>query len=176
MTVGEEKLFQVGDLLAQLDTYVGIGYQHPAVRHLYDLCGALDVGTSLDGILSACEWLVLNELETTGVIDQGITGDTGLVVIGFRETTIDDHQLAICLDRVLTLGRSHRYVTIDDMTVGARHPKGIHDVVDDLLAVSQLEVIALFLLVRLLVGDEVTLEGSHLALVEEWTVGTTPEI
>ena len=122
-------------------------------------------------------WLrMLNELETTGVIDQGITGDTGLVVIGFRETTIDDHQLAICLDRVLTLGRSHRYVTIDDMTVGSRHPKGIHDVVDDLLAVSQLEVIALFLLVRLLVGDEVTLEGSHLALVEEWTVGTAPEI
>ena len=119
---------------------------------------------------------MLNELETTGVIDQGITGDTGLVVIGFRETTIDDHQLAICLDRVLTLGRSHRYVTIDDMTVGSRHPKGIHDVVDDLLAVSQLEVIALFLLVRLLVGDEVTLEGSHLALVEEWTVGTAPEI
>ena len=63
MTVGEEKFFQVSDLLAQLDTYVGIGYQHPAVRHLHDLCGALDVGTLLDGILGAREWLVLNELK-----------------------------------------------------------------------------------------------------------------
>ena len=62
------------------------------------------------------------------------------------------------------------------MAVLALQSEGIHDMVYHLLVITQLEVVALFLFVGLLVGDKISLEGCHLALVEEWTVWTTPEI
>ena len=58
----------------------------------------------------------------------------------------------------------------------ALQSEGIHDMVYHLLVVTQLEVVALFLFVGLLVGDKISFEGCHLALIEEWTVWTTPEI
>ena len=62
------------------------------------------------------------------------------------------------------------------MAILALQSEGIHDMVYHLLVVTQLEVVALFLFVGLLVGDKISLEGCHLALIEEWTVWTTPEI
>lgn len=62
------------------------------------------------------------------------------------------------------------------MAIFALQSEGIHDMVYHLLVITQLEVVALFLFVGLLVGDKISLEGCHLALIEEWTVWTTPEI
>ena len=68
MTVSIEKLLQVFYLLTEFATYIGIGNQHAAVRHFYNLCGTLDVGTLLDGIFHTRKWLVLDQLESAGVI------------------------------------------------------------------------------------------------------------
>ena len=110
------------------------------------------------------------------MINQGIAGNARLVVVGLGETAVDDHQLTICLDRILALQGAHWHVTIDDVAVLAVKSEGIHDVVYHLFVVAQLEVVAFLLLMGLLVGDEIALEGSHLALVEEWTVRAAPQI
>ena len=50
----------------------------------------------------------------------------------------------------------------------------VEDVVCDALFLSEFEVPSFFLSVGLLVGDEVSLEGGHLRLVEEQAVGPAP--
>ena len=83
MSIGIQQFFQIGNLLAQLPAYVGICHEHASVRHFHNLCGALDVGASQDGILCTGEGFVLYQLESAGVINQGVSGNTRLVVVCF---------------------------------------------------------------------------------------------
>ena len=95
-------------------------------------------------------------------------------MVGFRETSIDNHQLAVCLDRVLALGCANGHVPIDDMAVRTGYPKLIHNIVDNLFVIAQQEVVSLLFFMSLLIGNEIALEGGHLTLVEERTVRTAP--
>ena len=98
MSVSIEKLLQVFYLLTEFATYICVGYQHSAVRHFYNLCGTLDVGTLLDGIFGTGKRFVLYQLETTGMVYQRVAGDTRLVVVCLGETTVYHHQLGCDLD------------------------------------------------------------------------------
>ena len=97
-------------------------------------------------------------------------------MVGFREASVNNHQFAVCLDWVLTLGSSHRYVTINDMAVRTGYPKRIHNIVDILFVIAQQELVSLLFFMRLLISNEIALKGCHLTLVEERTVWTAPEI
>ena len=130
--------------------------------HLNDLCCGLDVGTSQDSILGACEGLVLHELEATAMINKSVTGNAGLLVIGLCKTTVDDHQLTSRLDRILAGTDLHGHMTVDNMPVRASDTEGIHDLLANLLIVAQLEVVALMFGMGLLVFYEIALESSHL--------------
>lgn len=50
MTVGVKQFLKVVDLLLNLLALVGIRHPHALGRHLHDLCGTQDVGTTLDGV------------------------------------------------------------------------------------------------------------------------------
>ena len=67
-------------------------------------------------------------------------------------------------------------VAVDDVAILALHLKLVEDAVGRGLVVTQGIVEALVLLVGLLLGQEVTLEGSHLRLVEERAVGSAPQV
>ena len=84
-------------------TDICICYEHSSIAHFYNLGGTLDVGTACDGILGTCERFVLYELETARVINQGVACYTRFVMVSFGETTINHHQLSVCLDRILSL-------------------------------------------------------------------------
>ncbi len=176
VTVGVEEVLKVGDLGAEFLALVGIGDEHAVGGHLDDLGGRLDIGLTDDGVAGGSERLVLYELETAGVVDEGVAGDAGLVVVGFRETAVDDHQPSACLDGVLALGGVDGHVAVDDVAVVAFHLEGVEDAVADLGGVAKLEVVALLFLVGLLVFEEIALEGGHLGLVEQWGILTAPEV
>ena len=176
MTEGIEQLLQVVNLLGQLAAYVGIGYTHTMGRHLNYLRCRLDVGTFLYGIKGRRERLVLNEYKSTAMVDKCVSGYARLLMISLRETAVYNHKLAVGLDRILAIAYMHRHMTVDDVTVGARNLEGIHNVVYNLLVVAQLEVVAFLLVVRSLVGYKVAFECSHLRLVEQRAVRSTPQI
>ena len=176
VTVSVEELLEVGDLRAEFLTLVGVGNEHAVRGHLNNLGGRFDIGLTDDGITGRGEWLMLNELETAGVVDKGVACDTGLAVVGFREAAVDDHQASAGLDGVFTLGSMNGHVTVDDMAVLALHLEGIKDAVADLGRVAQFEIVALLFFIRILVTEEIALEGGHLRLVEEWGVLTAPEV
>ena len=67
-------------------------------------------------------------------------------------------------------------MAVDDVAVLAADAKRVHDVVADFGGVAQLIVPALLLGVGFLLGNEVSLEGGHLALVEEGRIGSAPEV
>ena len=110
------------------------------------------------------------------MINEGVAGNTGLFVISLCETAIDDHQFATRLDGALALADMDGDVAVDDVAILALHLKLVEDAVGRGLVVTQGIVEALVLLVGLLLGQEVTLEGSHLRLVEERAVGSAPQV
>lgn len=176
VAIGIEEVLEVVDLAAQVTAFVSVGYQHAVVGHLYNLTGGLDVGASADGIVHIQEGLVLYQFKATAVVDQCVASDARGLVVGLREATIDDHQSAIGLDGILTLGSMNRHMAIDDVAVVASDAKGIENVVDHLSVITQAEVVAFLLMPRLAVGEEVALIGCHLRLVEQWTLRATPQI
>ena len=70
------------NLKSQLFPLVGIFDPEPMLIHLDNLGRRNDVRTPFDGIFSGCERLVLDKLETAGMVDEGIAGDARLLVIG----------------------------------------------------------------------------------------------
>ena len=119
---------------------------------------------------------MLHQLESTGMIDQGITGNACLRVVRTREAAINHQHLPIGLDRILTLHGAYRHMAVDDMAMSSLHTKLIQDLITNLLLRPQRIVGTLLLLVRLRIGNEETLERSHLALIEQRGIRTTPEI
>ena len=125
MAVGVEQLAEFFYLLLQLTAFVGVADTNAAAHHLYDLRTAFDVGAVGNGFLRAGEWLVLYELEPAAVIDEGIAGDACRVVIGLRETAVDDHQHTVGFDGVLTLSGMNRHVAVDDVACLAFHSEAV---------------------------------------------------
>ena len=96
------------------------------------------------------------------MINEGVAGNARLVVIGLRKTAIDNHKLAARLDGIFAATGMNGNVAVDDVAGLALYAEGIKYAVANLLAVAQLEVVALLLLIGLLVGKEIALEGGHL--------------
>ena len=94
---------------------------------------------------------MLNQLESATVIYQRITGNTRLLMVSLRESTINHHQFAFSLDGILTLRGMNGHMTVDDMAIRSLDTKGIENTVADLLIVTQLEIIAFLFFVGLLV-------------------------
>ena len=64
---------------------------------------------------------MLYQLETTAVIDQRITGNTCLVMVGLGESAVNHHQFAVGLDGVLARLHMHGNVAVDDMAVATKN-------------------------------------------------------
>ena len=81
MTVCVEQAAELFYLLLKLTSLVGVANADAAAHHLDDLRAALDVGAIGNGLGGTGERLVLNELEATAVIDEGVAGDARRVVV-----------------------------------------------------------------------------------------------
>ena len=119
---------------------------------------------------------MLYQLETTGVILQGIAGNTGFQVIGFREAAVYHHQLAIGLDGVFAFQCLYRDMAVDDVAMLAFHTEFVQNHVAYLFVVTKGIIVALGFLVQFLVVQEVALEGCHLGLVEGRGVLAAPQV
>ena len=103
VAIGIEQFFEVGNLRAQLDTFVRVGHQHAVGRHFHNLCCAFDVRATLDGVGCRGERFVLDELKSAAVIDEGVSGYSCFFVVCLAESAVDDHQFAVGLDWVFAL-------------------------------------------------------------------------
>ena len=83
MPIGIEKFLQIVYLAADVSTLVGVGDAHAVGGHLHNLGGAQDICSAEDGVSGRGERLMLHQFKTTAVIHQGVTGNAGLLVIGF---------------------------------------------------------------------------------------------
>ena len=60
---------------------------------------------------------MLHELEATRMVDQGITGNACLRVVGLGEASVNDKQFAVRFDRILTLDGAYGDMPVDDVAV-----------------------------------------------------------
>ena len=176
MTIGVEQFAQLRDLLHDIASTVGVSHLHALARHLHDLHFALDVRAVDDGLPRASERLVLYQLESSGVIDQCVSGDAGGLVIGFSKSAVNHHQASFGFDGCLACSDVHGHVSVDDVPVFALHAESVHDAVAHFGIVAQPVVGTFYFLVQRLVGEEVALEGGHAAFVEERALRSAPEI
>ena len=115
VAVGVEQAAQFFYLFLNLAALVGVAHANASAHHLHDLLAALDVSAAGYGLCGAGERLVLDEFEAAAVIDEGVACDARRVVVGLRETSVDDHQHAVGLDGVLALAGMNRHVAVDDV-------------------------------------------------------------
>lgn len=167
MTIGIEQLAQVFYLCAELLTFVGVSDEHTVGGELDELGSGLDIEAPFDSVARVHKWFMLNELETTAVVNQRVACDACLLMVSLGESAIDHHQFAVSLDRILTLGGMDWHMAVDDMTVRSCDAEGIEYAVADDLVVAELEVVAFLFFIGGLVDEEIALKGCHLRLVEQ---------
>ena len=95
------------------------------------------------------------------MIYQCVACNARFLVISLRETTINDHQLAVGLYRILAISHVYGYMPVDDVPIFALNIEGIKNAVNHRLVVSQRKIVALSLLMCFFFGDEITFEGGH---------------
>lgn len=176
LTVSMEKSAEVFDASLYLVAAISLRDEDAVVGAGDDLLKGDNIGPSHDGIGSGGEGLVLDEVEALAVVDEGVAGDARGAMIGMSESAINDEETPVCLDGVLALSSTHGDVAIDNVAVTALDAEMIEDVVDDAGIVTQEVIMAFRLLVRRLVFNEVSLESSHLALIEEGAIDAAPKV
>ena len=119
---------------------------------------------------------MLHKLESTGVEHQGVAGDAGFGLVGFRETAIDYHHFSIGFDRAFSLYGLHGHMSVDNVPVLTGDAKLIEQHVAHGFVVAQSVVISLHLLVGGFILEEVALKCSHLVLVESGRILAAPQI
>ena len=78
----------------QLSAIIGISNLCLSLQSLKDLRVAVDVMIQGDGILLTIKGLMGHDTEVSGVVNQGVTCNTGSLLICLTEAAVDDHQLA----------------------------------------------------------------------------------
>ena len=119
---------------------------------------------------------MLGQIHLMGVGDQGVTGDARHGLISLGHAAVDDDELLRHLDGALALADLHGDVTVYDDGVGVCDAELREHPVAALGVVGQGEIGVGGLLVGLLVGDEIALEGGHFVLAEERGFAARPEI
>ena len=61
--------------------------------------------------------------QSIGIVDQCISGNTGLWLIGFRQTTVNDEQFAVTFDRRFSRLCLDRDVSVNNVGICARQTK-----------------------------------------------------
>lgn len=176
LTVSMEKSAEVFDASLYLVAAISLRDEDAVVGAGDDLLKGDNIGPSHNGIGGGGERFVLNKVEAFAVVDECIAGDAGGAVIGVGKAAVDDKEASVGLDRVLALSSTHGDVAIDNVAVTALDAEMIEDVVDDAGIVTQEVIMAFRLLVRRLVFNEVSLESSHLALIEEGAIDAAPKV
>ena len=62
-----------------------------------------------------------------GIVDQRISGNTGLFLVGFTEAAVNDQQLAAAAHRRFPFDEAHRHMTVDDMGAFTVQAKFLQD-------------------------------------------------
>ena len=119
---------------------------------------------------------MLNELETSAVIDERIACNTSCVMVRLGETSVNNHQHTVCFDGVLTLAGMNRNVTVNDVAGLSFNSETVQDASTNGRIFAKLIVGAFFFVMRGWIGEEISLERRHTTLVEEWTVWSAPKI
>ena len=101
--VSSKQSFQFPDLLTQDTSGVGVINRLTAGNFLYNQNLRMDITSGADRFLSGGERLMVYELESVRVGDQGITCNSGCGLVGTGETSVNDEELTAALDRGFTL-------------------------------------------------------------------------
>lgn len=70
------------------------------------------------------------------MIDERVARNAGLLVVGLRESAVDNHQFSVRLNRVLAIAYVYRHMSVDDMSVLAYNIESVHYIVNDLFVIA----------------------------------------
>ena len=174
--IGAEELTQRLDAAEYVAPLVGVAHVDALGELLYQVTGALDVGTATYGLFGGGEGLVLDERHAARVVDERIAGNACGGLVGLAEAPVNDDEAPAGFHGVLALERLYGDMSVDDVAVVALDTELAEQKVGSAVLIAQGIVAALVLLHHGLVLQEVTFEGGHTVLVEGGGVLTAPQV
>lgn len=114
ITISLDQFFQFFYFLLKFFTLICITHQHTLFQRLYRTKHR-SVEHLASILLQRTVRLVFRQCHEARVEDKGISCDTGLLLIRFRDTAVDDEQLAFSLYRAFSILDLYRYMTVQDM-------------------------------------------------------------
>ena len=110
------------------------------------------------------------------MIDKRIACNTSCVMVRLCETSVNNHQHTVCFDGILTLTGMNRDMTVNDVASLSFNSETVKNASTNGRIFAKLIVSTFFFMMRGWIGEEISLERRHSALVEEWTVWSAPKI
>ena len=136
----------------------------------------MDIRSGAHGLFATLEGIVFDQLDTMAVIDQRVSGDTGLLLVWLTEPAVDDKAFAVGAGRCFAFDRPHGHMAVDDTSCGGIEPELLQDALAYMLVIGEGEIGTFLLFVGCFVFEEIPLEGSHLILVIERGELAFPEV
>ena len=136
----------------------------------------MDITLLFNRRLRGFKRLMGNQEQSVRIIYQCIAGNSGLFLIGFGKSTVDNHQLAVAFDRTLSVLTFDRYMSVNNMWLFRVQSELPHDGINHILIFQQLIIWIFRFHMRLLLCQKMSLKGSHTVFAEQWWIRTQPDI
>ena len=112
-----KQILKICNIRFKFSSAVRISDELPLRRSLNDHTVGVNVTLILDRRLGRLKRLMRRKNQSVRIVNQCISGDSGLLLVSARETTINNENLSSTLDRALSILRLDRNMTVDDVTV-----------------------------------------------------------
>lgn len=107
-----------------LNRLADICIPHPdsLLLRLKNIRAGLNILILLQNLFDALKRLMRFQPHSMGVVYQGISRNTSLLMVGFAEPAVNNNQLSICAHRNLTFADLDRRMSIDNVGHGGKSP------------------------------------------------------
>ena len=117
-----------------------------------------------------------SKIQSIGIIDQRISGNSRYFLIWLGKTTVNHDNLSITFYRALSFALMYRNMTIDDMPFFRIQTKFTKHIIYHffILPEAVISILLLFMCRRILY--EISFKSTHLALAKQWWIRSCPDI
>ena len=114
--------------------------------------------------------------QSVRIIDQRISCNAGLFLIGSGKSAIDHKHFSVTFDRAFSRNHFHRHMPVNDMCTLFGQSKFFQNHIDYFFVFKQIIIWVFLFFMRLFFSKEITFKCCHFIFSKQWGIFTQPDI